>query len=195
MRTNAGRGAPLLGGAWLTSPFGVVQRRQLGRPRGEIHACGARVDARAPRASVCQVRISARTSSRTPKVGGGAPVLGRGPRRRRRGRRRRRRRGGRRRGRRRERGRVGRRLGAGRRRGPWRQLRWLVDLARLDVRRLDRVVHPPCLRVVERWSCGAVERWSGGAVERWSCGAVELWSGGAEKRPRTAPRPRCALIK
>ena len=47
-------------------------------------------------------------------------------------------------------GRVGRRLGAGRRRGPWRQLRWLVDLARLDVRRLDRVVHPPCLRVTPR---------------------------------------------
>ena len=64
----------------LASPFGVVQRRQFGRPRGRntrlVRFCGARVDARAPRASVCQVRIScAHERTNAEKW---APVLGRG---------------------------------------------------------------------------------------------------------------------
>ena len=73
-------GAPLLGGAWLTSPFGVSSDASFGRPRGGnsrlVRFCGARVDAGAPRASVCQVRIScAHERTNAEKW---APVLGRG---------------------------------------------------------------------------------------------------------------------
>ena len=59
------------------SPCGVVQRRQFGSSKGQntrlVRFWGARVDARAPRASVCQVRVSerARVHERR-KVGAGA---------------------------------------------------------------------------------------------------------------------------
>ena len=64
-------GAPLLGGAWLTSPFGVSSDASFGRPRGGnsrlVRFCGARVDARVPRAVR---RVCARNGcARTPKGG------------------------------------------------------------------------------------------------------------------------------
>ena len=74
VRTNAGR-APLLGGAWLTSPLVCPATPVLVVKGAETHAwCGlwGAGRRRSTAASVCRVRISSLLSSRNRKVGAGA---------------------------------------------------------------------------------------------------------------------------